>query len=78
MIEKGGPRRNLFFEPSQVVAGIVTCGGVCPALNNVIRSVTNTLVYRYKVKRVIGFKYGYEGLNPEKSVLSHNEINHRK
>ena len=64
-LEKAGPRKNLFFEPAKTKVGIVTCGGLCPGLNNVIRSLVNHLYYRYDVKRIIGFKYGYEGLVPK-------------
>jgi 6-phosphofructokinase 1 len=60
--EKAGPRENIFFEPAKTKVGIVTCGGLCPGLNNVIRSLVNELHYRYGIKRIIGFKYGFEGL----------------
>jgi 6-phosphofructokinase 1 len=60
--EKAGPRENIFFEPAKTKVGIVTCGGLCPGLNNVIRSLVNELHYRYGVTRIIGIKYGYEGL----------------
>jgi 6-phosphofructokinase 1 len=59
--EKAGPREFLYFEPAKTKAAIVTCGGLCPGLNNVIRSIFNQLYYRYSVKRVIGIQYGYEG-----------------
>jgi 6-phosphofructokinase 1 len=60
--EKAGPRENIFFEPAKTKVGIVTCGGLCPGLNNVIRSLVNELYYRYGISRILGFKYGYEGL----------------
>lgn len=60
--EKAGPRENIFFEPAKTKVGIVTCGGLCPGLNNVIRSLVNELHYRYGISRILGFKYGYEGL----------------
>jgi 6-phosphofructokinase 1 len=63
--EKAGPREKIFFEPAKTKVGIVTCGGLCPGLNNVIRSLVNQLHYRYGVSRILGFKYGYEGLNPD-------------
>lgn len=63
--EKSGPRENLFFEPAKTKVGIVTCGGLCPGLNNVIRSIVNELYYRYGISRVLGIKYGYEGLIPK-------------
>jgi 6-phosphofructokinase 1 len=60
--EKAGPRENLFFEPAKTKVAVVTCGGLCPGLNNVIRSLVNELHYRYGITRIIGIKYGYEGL----------------
>ncbi|HEX2968053.1 MAG TPA: ATP-dependent 6-phosphofructokinase [Bacteroidales bacterium] len=60
--EKAGPKEFIFFEPAKTKVGIVTCGGICPGLNNVIRSLVNELYYRYGINRIIGFKYGYEGL----------------
>lgn len=63
--EAAGPRRKLFFDPSGVTAGIVTCGGLCPGLNDVIRSIVLALHYGYGVRRVLGFRYGYAGLTPE-------------
>jgi 6-phosphofructokinase 1 len=62
--EKAGPRENIFFEPAKTKVGIVTCGGLCPGLNNVIRSLVNELFYRYGISRVLGIQYGYEGLIP--------------
>ncbi len=63
-LEKAGPREALFFDPKNVTAAIVTCGGLCPGINNVIRSLFMALHYFYKVKRIIGIRYGYEGLIP--------------
>jgi 6-phosphofructokinase 1 len=60
--EKAGPKENIFFEPAKTKVGIVTCGGLCPGLNNVIRSLVNQLFYRYGISRILGIKYGYEGL----------------
>jgi 6-phosphofructokinase 1 len=59
---RAGPRETLYFEPSAVVAAIVTCGGLCPGLNNVIRSVTQTLLRNYGAKKVWGVPMGYKGL----------------
>jgi 6-phosphofructokinase 1 len=61
-IEKAGPRENIFFEPAKTKVAIVTCGGLCPGLNNVIRSLVYELHYRYGVSRILGIKYGFEGL----------------
>ena len=60
--EKAGPRPTIHFDPQTTVAGIVTCGGLCPGLNDVIRGLVMELHYRYGVQRVLGFRYGYEGL----------------
>jgi 6-phosphofructokinase 1 len=60
--EKAGPKENIFFEPAKTKVGIVTCGGLCPGVNNVIRSLVNQLYYRYGISRILGIKYGYEGL----------------
>lgn len=62
--EAAGPRSKLFFEPSSVRAGIVTCGGLCPGLNDVIRGLVMILWYRYGVRQIEGYRYGYRGLNP--------------
>src|SRR5215213_8006850 len=64
LFELAGPRARIFFDPRQTRAGIVTCGGLCPGLNNVIRSVFLQLHYAYGVKEVLGFRNGYRGLNP--------------
>jgi 6-phosphofructokinase 1 len=59
--EKAGPKEMIFFEPAKTKVAIVTCGGLCPGLNNVIRALVNQLFYRYGVSRILGIKYGYEG-----------------
>jgi len=51
--EKAGPKENIFFEPAKTKVGIVTCGGLCPGLNNVIRSLVNQLYYRYGISRIL-------------------------
>jgi 6-phosphofructokinase 1 len=63
--EKAGPKEDIFFEPAKTKVAIVTCGGLCPGVNNVIRSLVNQLYYRYGISRILGIKYGYEGLNPQ-------------
>ncbi len=62
MLEKAGPREKIFFAPEETHAAIVTCGGLCPGLNDVIRAIVNTLWMHYRVRRVSGFRYGYRGL----------------
>ncbi len=64
--ELAGPRSKLFFDPKHTRAGIVTCGGLCPGLNNVIRSLFLELHHAYGVKEVLGFRGGYQGLDPAK------------
>jgi 6-phosphofructokinase 1 len=64
LFEKAGPREQLFFSPAETRAAIVTCGGLCPGLNNVIRSAFLELHFNYHVKEVLGIRYGYAGLNP--------------
>lgn len=66
--EIAGPRRNLYFDPASTTCGIVTCGGLCPGLNDVIRSITLTLLSSYGVRRVLGFRYGYDGLSASPSA----------
>jgi 6-phosphofructokinase 1 len=59
--EKAGPREKLFFKPGETVSAIVTCGGLCPGLNSVIRALVNMNYYRYNNKTTYGIRYGYEG-----------------
>jgi len=66
--ELAGPRRTIFFNPAEIACGIVTCGGLCPGLNDVIRSVVMTLSYSYGVKRIYGFRYGYAGLAASQGI----------
>ncbi|MES2476985.1 MAG: ATP-dependent 6-phosphofructokinase [Verrucomicrobiota bacterium] len=66
LFEKSGPRAKLFFDPDQTRAAIVTCGGLCPGLNNVIRSVTRELRRGYGVTSVLGIRGGYKGLDPSR------------
>jgi len=62
--EKAGPREHLFFDPKQTRAAIVTAGGLCPGTNNVIRSLVLHLVHKYGIDSVLGFRYGFAGLDP--------------
>jgi len=65
LLEKAGPRARIYFNPSHVHAGIVTCGGLCPGINDVIRSIVRSLWYRYNVKRITGVPNGFKGFLPE-------------
>jgi 6-phosphofructokinase 1 len=62
--EKAGPRKDIYFDPSKTRVAIVTCGGLCPGINNVIRSLVRTLSLGYGVKTIFGIRYGYEGFIP--------------
>ncbi|MBN1241640.1 MAG: ATP-dependent 6-phosphofructokinase [Spirochaetales bacterium] len=66
--ERAGPREKIYFAPAHASAGIVTCGGLCPGLNDVIRAVTRCLWNRYGVRRVVGVRYGYQGFLPENGL----------
>src|SRR4051812_33834639 len=66
--ELAGPRAKLFFDPAETRAAIVTCGGLCPGLNNVIRSLFLELHYGYGVSEVLGFRGGYRGLDPANGI----------
>lgn len=63
--EYAGPRKHIFFNPEEVTAGILTCGGLCPGLNNAIRSIVMQLYYKYQVRKILGFRYGQKGFDPE-------------
>lgn len=62
--EQAGPRERIFFDPPRTTAAIVTCGGLCPGLNDIIRGIVTQCHYRYGVTKTYGFRYGYEGLIP--------------
>lgn len=64
-LEIAGPREKIFFDPQKTKAAIVTCGGLCPGINDVIRGLVMLLFYRYGVKEILGIPYGYQGFIPE-------------
>jgi 6-phosphofructokinase 1 len=68
LFEKAGPRQYIYFAPSHVHAGIVTCGGLCPGINDVIRAIVRCLWFRYGVRRITGIRYGYRGFLPESDI----------
>ncbi len=68
LFEKAGPRRRIFFDPAHTRVAIVTCGGLCPGINSVIRSLFLELHFNYGVKEVLGLRHGYRGLNPAASL----------
>lgn len=63
-LEPCGPRRKIYFDPSKTRIGIVTCGGLCPGLNDVIAGIVRTVSYHYGVSRIVGFRNGYQGFIP--------------
>ena len=63
-LEVAGPRQTIFHDPAWTRAGIVTCGGLCPGLNNVIKGLVQVLWFDYGVRNIFGIPYGYRGLNP--------------
>jgi 6-phosphofructokinase 1 len=75
--ELAGPRENIYFDPSTLRCGIVTCGGLCPGLNDVIRSVVFCLHEKYRVAKIYGFRFGYEGL-VEPTALKPIELTTRR
>jgi len=63
--EASGAREKIYFDPQDLKCGVVTCGGLCPGLNNVVRALVRTLRYSYGATNVTGFRYGYQGLSKE-------------
>ncbi len=64
-LEVAGPRRNIYFDPSKIRCALVTCGGICPGLNAIIRSVVLELYYGYGVRHIHGIRYGLQGFIPK-------------
>ncbi len=62
--ELAGPRRKIYFDPTRLRAGIVTCGGLAPGLNAVVRGIVMQLWYLYGCQNIVGIRYGYHGLGP--------------
>jgi 6-phosphofructokinase 1 len=63
-LEVAGPRETIYFEPQKVKAAVVSCGGLCPGINDVIRSLVMELHFRYGVRNIVGVRYGFQGLIP--------------
>lgn len=63
--EMAGPREKIYFDPNKLKCAIVTCGGLCPGLNDIIRSVVLELYHCYGVRNIYGIKYGLQGFIPE-------------
>ena len=63
--ELAGPRVKIYFDPSKLRCALVTCGGLCPGLNDIIRAIVLELFYGYGVRNIYGFKYGLQGFIPK-------------
>jgi len=63
--ERAGPLPRIFHDPAWTRVGIVTAGGLCPGLNNVIKGLVEILSFDYGVKTIYGIRYGYAGLVPK-------------
>ncbi len=63
--DQAGPRENIYFDPSKLKCAIVTCGGLCPGLNDIIRSIVLELYHIYNVKTIYGIKHGLQGFIPD-------------
>ncbi len=68
LFERAGPREKIFFDPKKTRAAVVTCGGLCPGINNVVRSMVLELFHKYGVAEILGFRYGFMGLDPASGV----------
>jgi len=75
--ELAGPREKIYFDPITLRCGIVTCGGLCPGLNDVIRSIVFCLHEKYGIAKVYGFRFGYAGL-VDQSALTPIELTTRR
>jgi 6-phosphofructokinase 1 len=64
-MELAGPRSHIYFDPSKVHCAIVTCGGLCPGTNDVIRAIVLELYYLYGVRHIYGIRYGFQGFIPK-------------
>lgn len=64
-LELAGPRQQIFFDPARTSVGIVTCGGLCPGINDVVRGIVMQAWHRYGIRRIYGFRYGYRGFFPK-------------
>ena len=75
-IERGGPREKIFFNPEGTKAAIVTCGGLCPGINNVITSITLELTLQYNIREVLGYRFGFKGIaeNIQPMILNQDSI----
>lgn len=59
--QRAGPFKEVVFKPQDTRVAIVTCGGLCPGLNVVVKSLVNCLTSEYGVNEIYGIKWGYRG-----------------
>jgi 6-phosphofructokinase 1 len=59
---RSGPREIIYHDPKDVTAAIVTCGGLCPGLNDVVLNIVTSLIdYGVPEDQILGIKYGLRG-----------------
>jgi len=63
--EVAGPREKIYFDPSKLRCALVTCGGLCPGLNDIVRAIVLALYHGYGVRSIFGIRYGLQGFIPE-------------
>jgi 6-phosphofructokinase 1 len=63
--EQTGPREKIYFDPSKLKCAISTCGGLCPGLNDIIRSIVLELYHIYHVRNIYGIRHGLQGFIPD-------------
>jgi 6-phosphofructokinase 1 len=78
--EKAGPRERVYFDTSKARCAIVTCGGICPGINDVIRAIVHEAHYHYGVRHVLGITNGLRGFIPkygyDVKVLTPETVSH--
>lgn len=65
MFECAGPREKIYFDPSKLKVAVVSCGGLCPGINSVVRSLVLELYHIYGVNNIVGIKFGFQGFIPQ-------------
>ncbi|KAI5411720.1 ATP-dependent 6-phosphofructokinase 3, variant 3 [Lathyrus oleraceus] len=68
LFRRAGPAQKVYFDSKEVYACIVTCGGLCPGLNTVIRELVCGLYHMYGVHKVLGIEGGYRGFYSRNTI----------
>jgi len=63
--EPAGPREKIYFDSAKVKAAIVTCGGLCPGINDVIRAIVMAAHHNYHMAATLGIRFGLRGFIPK-------------